>query len=315
MTPESKIYVAGHLGLVGSALMRRLRAGRYRKVLMRTHADLDLCRQSDVEEFFADERPEYVFMAAGKVGGILANQNQPGDFIYRNIAMTTNVLRAACVHGAKKLMFFGSSCIYPRGAPQPIKEEYLLTGPLESTNEPYAVAKIAGVKMCAAYNRQYGTDFLSVMPTNLYGPGDHYDLRNSHVLPALIRKMHEAKTRDERTVVLWGTGKARREFLYSDDLADACVLLMERYGASDVGEIINIGTGHDQSIAELAALIAEVVGFTGTLVYDATKPDGTPQKRLDVSKCAALGWRATVDLRDGIERTYRDFLAREPGLS
>lgn len=316
MMPQSKIYVAGHAGLVGSALVRRLKAGGYWNLLTRSHSMLDLCRQGDVEDFFAAERPEYVFMAAGKVGGILANHSYPGDFIYRNLAMATNVIHAACVHGVKKLMFFGSSCIYPRRTPQPIKEEYLLTGLLESTNEPYAVAKIAGVKMCAAYNRQYGTDFLSVMPTNLYGPGDRYDLNDSHVLPALIRKMHEAKTRGDRTVTLWGTGRARREFLYSDDLADACVWLMERYGTSDVGEVINIGTGRDQTIADLAKLIAEVVGFDGTLVYDASKPDGTPQKRLDVSKCAELGWRAKVALRDGVERTYRDFLARcEPAVA
>ncbi|MBI5611890.1 MAG: GDP-L-fucose synthase [Gammaproteobacteria bacterium] len=309
MNPNSKIYVAGHRGLVGSALVRRLAASGYRNVITRTHAELDLTRQDAVQEFFGAHRPEYVFLAAAKVGGIYANSTYPADFIVDNLLITTNVVQAAHRQRVGKLLFLGSSCIYPKHAPQPMKEEYLLTGALEPTNEAYALAKIAGIKMCAAYNRQYGTDFLSVMPTNLYGLGDNYDLQNSHVLPALIRKMHEAKLRGEREVVVWGTGRPRREFLYCDDLADACVFLMERHRAMEIGEFINIGVGTDITIHELAGLVAQVVGFTGQLAFDTVKPDGTPQKLLDVSRIQRLGWRAKTELKDGIVLTYRDYLA------
>jgi GDP-L-fucose synthase len=309
LDPNSKIYVAGHRGLVGSALVRRLAAGGYRNVITRTHAELDLTRQDAVQEFFDAHRPEYVFLAAAKVGGIYANDTYPADFIVDNLLITTNVVQAAYRQRVGKLLFLGSSCIYPKLAPQPMKEEYLLTGALEPTNEAYALAKIAGIKMCAAYNRQYGTDFLSVMPTNLYGLGDNYDLQNSHVLPALIRKMHEAKQRGDREVVVWGTGRPRREFLYCDDLADACVFLMERHTAADIGEFINIGMGTDLTIHELAGLVAQVVGFDGRLAFDTGKPDGTPQKLLDVSRIQRLGWRATTTLTDGITLTYRDYLA------
>lgn len=310
MTINGAVYVAGHRGLAGSAILRRLQAGGYTNIVTRTHADLDLSDQKGVEHFFSETRPEYVFLAAAKVGGIQANNTYRADFIYQNIAIQANVIHAAHRHGVKKLLFLGSSCIYPKHAPQPMREEYLLTGPLESTNEPYAIAKIAGIKMCDSYNRQYGTEFLSVMPTNLYGPADNYDLENSHVLPALIRKMHEAKLRGDGEVIVWGTGTPRRELLYSDDLADACVFLMERHSAREVGEFINIGTGRDQTVLEIARLVKEVVGFNGRLAFDTSKPDGTPQKLLDVSRLAMLGWTATVGLREGIERSYRDFLHR-----
>jgi GDP-L-fucose synthase len=300
---------------VGSALVRRLQAGGYRNILMRTHAELDLTDQSAVREFFATQKPEYVFLAAAKVGGIYANNTYPADFIVQNLLITTNVLQAAQERRVAKLMFLGSSCIYPKLAPQPMKEEYLLTGALEPTNEAYAIAKIAGIKMCAAYNRQYRTDFMSVMPTNLYGPGDNYDLENSHVLPALIRKMHEAKERGDREVVVWGTGRPRREFLYSDDMADACVFLMERHSAADIGEFINIGVGSDLNVRELADTVAEIVGFRGDLKFDTDKPDGTPQKLLDVSRLTDLGWRARTALKDGIAMAYRDFLTARPHAS
>jgi len=295
---------------VGSAVMRRLKKGGYENLVTRTHADLDLTDQAAVRRLFSEERPEYVFLAAAKVGGIYANDTYPADFLYQNLMIEANIIHAAREQGARKLLFLGSSCIYPKHAPQPLKEEYLLTGPLEPTNEAYAIAKIAGIKMCSAYNRQYGTNFISVMPTNLYGPGDNYDLNTSHVLPALIRKTHEAKTRGEAEVVVWGTGKPRREFLYSDDLADACVYLMERANAAELGEFINIGAGEDQTVLELAEAIAEVVGFKGRFRLDTGKPDGTPQKLLDISRMNALGWRARTRLKDGLTSTYEDYRVR-----
>ncbi len=312
MQPDSRIFVAGHRGLVGSALVRRLRAGGFTNLILKTRGELDLTSQAAVEQLFAEARPEYVFMAAGRVGGIHANSTYPAEFIQQNLAMEVNVIAACHRHGVAKLLFPGSSCIYPREAPQPIREESLLTGVLEPTNEAYAIAKIAGIKMCSAYNRQYGTDYLCVQPTNLYGPGDDYDLQNSHVLPALIRKMHEAKETGAAEVVVWGSGRPRREFLHSDDLADACVFLMERYSAAQVGELVNIGTGRDMPIAELADLVAQVVGFRGRLVLDSSKPDGTPRKVLDVSKLTALGWQARISLREGIQSTYRAFLEERP---
>jgi GDP-L-fucose synthase len=306
---NSRIFVAGHRGLVGSALVRRLRSGGYRDIVAKSHVELDLTNQADVNAFFSEIRPECVFMAAGRVGGILANSTYPAEFIQQNLAMEVNVITACHRSGVKKLLFPGSSCIYPRLAAQPIREENLLSGNLEPTNEAYAVAKIAGIKMCAAFNRQYGTDFLCVMPTNLYGPEDHYDLDNCHVLPALIRKMHEARTSGSSEVVVWGSGRPRREFLHSDDLADACVFLMERYSAAQIGELVNIGAGRDISIAELARLIAEVVGFTGQIRFDAGKPDGMPQKLLDVSRLASLGWSARIGLREGIADVYSAYAA------
>lgn len=308
MKPSSKIYVAGHRGLVGSALLRRLKSGGYSNIIQRTHAELDLTNQNAVNQFFAKEKPDCIFIAAARVGGIHANNTYRADFIYQNLMIESNIVHAAYQYGAKKLMFLGSSCIYPRQAPQPMKEEYLLTGALESTNEPYAIAKIAGIKMCDAYNRQYGTNFMSVMPTNLYGPGDNYDLETSHVLPALIRKMHEAKVQNIKEVVVWGSGAPKREFLYSDDLADACVFLMERYHASDLGEFVNIGVGKEITIRELAELIANVVGFHGKLIFDASKPDGTPRKLLDVSRLQALGWQAKISFHEGIAKAYADYL-------
>jgi GDP-L-fucose synthase len=312
MNKDSRIYVAGHRGLAGSATLRRLYAGGYRNVICRTRAELDLTDQSAVRGFFDAEKPEFVFLCAGRVGGIHANNTYRAEFIFQNLMIESNVIDAAYRYGTNKLLLLGSSCIYPKFAPQPMKEEYLLTGILEPTNEPYAIAKIAGIKMCGAYNRQYGTNFLSVMPTNLYGPGDNYDLHNSHVLPALIRKMHEAEVRGDTEAVVWGTGKPRREFMYSDDLADAVVFLMERHDAKDIGEFVNIGVGHDNTIREMAELVAEVVGFRGRLVFDTSRPDGTPQKLLDVSRLQRLGWHARTDLADGLVRAYRDFLARNP---
>lgn len=309
MTPSSKVYIAGHRGLVGSAIVRRLHAAAYRNIVTRSHAELDLTDQQAVQAFFAAERPEYVFLAAAKVGGILANDTYRAEFIYQNTMIAANVIHAAYRYGARKLLFLGSSCIYPKHAPQPLKEDYLLTGPLEITNEPYAIAKIAGIKMCGAYNRQYGTDFLCAMPTNLYGPGDNYDLNTAHVLPALIRKMHEAKVQHAPSAVVWGTGSPLREFLFSDDLADACVFLMERLHASDIGELINIGTGSELSIRALAQLVKSVVGFDGDLAFDATKPDGTPRKLLDTSRLKCIGWLPTVDLERGIALAYADFMA------
>ena len=312
MRKDEKIYVAGHRGLAGSAIARRLQAGGYGNVVTRTHAELDLTDAAAVRDFFAGEKPSHVFLAAAKVGGILANSTQPAEFIYENLAIQTNVIEAARRSGVKKLMFLGSSCIYPKHAPQPMKEEHLLSGQLEPTNEPYAVAKIAGIKMCAAYNKQYGTDYLSVMPTNLYGPGDRYDLQNGHVAAALMRRMHEAKAANARTVTIWGSGTPRREFLYSHDFADAVVFLMERHSARDLGEFINVGTGSDLTIAELAAEIAAVVGFKGELVYDRSKPDGTPRKLLDVSRLTKLGWKARTPLREGLERAYKAMCENRP---
>ena len=307
MKKDDRIFVAGHRGLAGSAIVRRLREGGYRNVVTRTRQELDLLDAAAVRKFFKSEKPDHVFLAAAKVGGILANSSQPAQFIYENLAIQGNVIEAARHEGVKKLMFLGSSCIYPKHAPQPMKEEHLLTGKLEPTNEWYAIAKIAGIKMCAAYNKQYGTDFLAVMPTNLYGPGDRYDLQNGHVAAALLRRTHEAKAAGAKSVTIWGTGTPRREFLYSDDFADAVVFLMERFSARDLGEFINIGTGSDLTIAELAAEIAAVVGYGGELVYDRSKPDGTPKKLLDTSRMEQLGWKARVPLREGLQRAYEDF--------
>ena len=302
MNKSSKIYIAGHRGLVGSAIYSRLESHGFSHLVVRTSKYLDLTRQSEVEDFFKQERPEYVFLAAAKVGGILANNTYPADFMYSNLMIQNNVIHASFTNNVKKLLFLGSSCIYPKLAPQPMKEEHLLTGELEPTNEPYALAKIAGLKMCQSYNRQYGTNYISVMPTNLYGPNDNFDLETSHVLPALIRKFHEASlSTGQDPVVLWGTGTPRREFLYIDDLADACVFLMENY---DGTEIVNIGVGEDISISEVAALINEVVGYRGEVVYDNSKPDGTPRKLLDVSRLNSLGWKAKTGLREGIAMTY-----------
>ncbi|WP_117237361.1 GDP-L-fucose synthase [Thermus sediminis] len=304
MDKGSKIYVAGHRGLVGGAILRRLRAEGYENLVLRTRQELDLTDQRAVYRFFEEERPEYVFLAAAKVGGILANATYPADFIRENLLIQTNVIDAAYRYGVKKLLFLGSSCIYPKLAPQPMKEEYLLTGPLEPTNEAYAVAKIAGIKMVQAYRRQYGFRAISLMPTNLYGPGDNFDLETSHVIPALIRKFHEAKEAGQKEVVVWGTGTPRREFLHVDDLADAAVFLMRHY---EEEEIINVGVGEDISVRELASLIARVVGFEGEIVYDPTKPDGTPRKLLDVSRLFAMGWRPKVSLEEGLRQTYAWF--------
>ena len=305
MEQDAKIYVAGHRGLVGSAIVRQLRNQGYENLLLRTRVELDLTSQLEVRGFFRSETPDYVFLAAAKVGGIHANDTYPADFIVDNLAIELNVIRAAYKNGVKRLLFLGSSCIYPKQAPQPLREEYLLTGPLEPTNEPYAVAKIAGIKMCESYNRQYGSEFVSVMPTNLYGPNDNFDLENSHVLPALIRKFHEAKERGDDKVVVWGTGSPRREFLYVDDMAAACVFVMNREGYTDM---VNIGVGEDIQIRDLARLVGEVVGFEGEIVFDPGKPDGTPRKLLDVSRLQALGWSAKTGLREGIEETYRWYL-------
>lgn len=302
MNSNAKIYVAGHRGLVGSALVRALQSQGYTNLVTRTHDELDLTNQQEVQRFFESERPEYVFLAAAKVGGIRANNTFPAEFIRENLAIQTNVIHEAWRHKVSKLLFLGSSCIYPREAPQPIREEYLLTGCLEPTNEAYAIAKIAGIKMCEAYNRQYGTRFISVMPTNLFGPGDNYDLENSHVLPALIRKFHEALP--DKPVILWGTGKPRREFLHSDDMADACVFLMETYNQS---HIINIGTGEDITIYELACIVQEIVGHKGRIIWDDSKPDGTPRKLLDVSRLHELGWKHKILLYEGISMVYREF--------
>jgi GDP-L-fucose synthase len=355
LTPHSRIYVAGHRGLVGSALMRNLRARGYAEIITRSHAELDLTDQAAVREFFAGQRPEYVFLAAAKVGGIVANNTYPAEFIHQNLAIQTNVIHEAYRAGVKRLLFLGSSCIYPRDCPQPMKEEYLLTGPLEATNRPYAVAKIAGIEMCWAYNRQYSTRYLAVMPTNLYGPGDNYDLENSHVLPALIRKFHLAKLAMEGDleaikkeeaaygpippdikeaigltpdssrltphsspkVVLWGTGTPRREFLYSDDMAEACLYLLEqpddRFSSlltPHSSPLINIGCGEDLTIEELAKIVTEVVGFTGKLAFDSAKPDGTMRKLLDVNKLNKMGWKATTSLREGVASVYGTYLMK-----
>jgi GDP-L-fucose synthase len=305
MNPSSRLYVAGHFGLVGSAIVRRLRALKFDNLLLRTRHELELRDQAAVRAFFERERPEYVFLAAAKVGGIQANANHPAEFLGDNLLIQTHVIDAAWRCGVKKLLFLGSSCIYPKHAPQPMREECLLTGPLEPTNEWYAIAKIAGLKMAAAYRRQYGFNAISAMPTNLYGPGDNFSLETSHVLPALIRKFHEAKAAGRDEVVVWGTGTPRREFLHVDDLADALVMLMQRY-SDEVP--INVGCGSDVSIAELARLVGEVVGFSGKLVFDTSKPDGTPRKLLDVSKLSALGWAPKIGLREGIAGTYQWFL-------
>jgi GDP-L-fucose synthase len=305
VNPDSRIYVAGHRGLVGSAILRNLQAKGYGTFALATRAELDLERQADVEAFFERERPEYVFLAAAKVGGIHANSAYPADFIYDNLLIECNVIRAAHHYGVKKLLFLGSSCIYPRRAPQPMKEECLLSGELEPTNEAYAVAKIAGIKLCQSYNRQYGTNFVSVMPTNLYGPHDNYHPLDSHVLPALIRRFHEARTGGRSSVEAWGTGAPRREFMYSDDMADACVFLMERYDGSG---IVNIGTGEEVTIRELTELVAQTVGYTGEVRWDASQPDGMERKLLDVSKLHGLGWRHRTTLREGLRLTYEDFL-------
>jgi len=301
---RSKIFIAGHRGLVGSALLRRAEKLGYKNLIMKTRQELDLTDQKAVAAFFSEQKPEYVFMAAAKVGGIWANATYPAEFIYENITIQTNLIHQSYRHGIKKLLFLGSSCIYPKNAPQPMKEEHLLTGTLEPTNEPYAIAKIAGIKMCQAYNRQYGTNFISVMPTNLYGPGDNYDLETSHVIAALIRKFHEAKVRNDLKVVVWGTGTPKREFLFIDDLADACFFLMQNYNES---EIINIGYGKDITINSLAGLIKQVVGYNGNIVYDETKPDGVSQKILDTTKLSTLGWNPQHDLKEGLKKTYASF--------
>lgn len=308
MDQHSKIYVAGHHGLVGSAIIRQLRERGYKNLLCYSSKKLDLRDACSVEEFFAKEKPEYVFLVAAKVGGIYANHTYPAEFIYDNLVIQTNVLHTAYRHNVKKLLFLGSSCIYPKFSPQPLKEEYLLTGELEPTNESYAVAKIAGMKMCEAYNRQYGTNFLPVMPTNLYGPFDRFDLANAHVLPALIRKFHEAKVLKRPFVEIWGTGKPRREFLYVDDLADACLYFMNTYDYGDIYPFVNIGTGEDIEISELARLVQEIVGYKGELTFNLDKPDGTPVKRLDVSKANRLGWKSSTSLDEGIEKTYEWYI-------
>lgn len=306
MDKSSKIYVAGHRGMVGSAIVRKLKKEGYNNIVTRKSAELDLRDQQAVKAFFEEEKPEYVFLAAAKVGGILANNIYRADFIYENLMIECNVIHQSHVSKVKKLLFLGSSCIYPKFAPQPMKEEHLLTGTLEPTNEPYAIAKIAGIKMCESYRDQYGSDFISVMPTNLYGPNDNYDLKNSHVLPALIRKFHEAKIENKDAVEIWGTGSPKREFLHVDDLADACFFLMENY--SDI-ELVNIGVGEDISIKDLALLIKDIVGFNGELKWDTTKPDGTPRKLLDVSKLKGLGFEAKIGLREGISSVYEEFQA------
>jgi len=321
MNLTAKIYIAGHRGLVGSAIVRNLQAKGYGNLLLRTHAALDLTSQAATSEFFAQEKPDYVFLAAAKVGGILANNNFPAEFIHDNLAIQTNIIHAAYVSQAERLMFLGSSCIYPKLAPQPMKEEYLLTGPLEPTNRPYALAKIAGIEMCWSYNRQYGTQYLAAMPTNLYGPGDNYHPQNSHVIPALIRKFHEAKVASAKEVLVWGTGTPRREFMYSEDMADASVFLMnlpdqeyESLLGSDESQtsrfeppLINIGVGEDVSIHALARAISDVTGFAGEIVFDHTKPDGTPRKLMDSSNLYRMGWKPRVSLDDGLRRSYEDF--------
>lgn len=308
MELADKIYVAGHRGMVGSAILRQLKAAGYTNLLYKTSAELDLRNQQTVNDFFSEEKPDYVFLAAAKVGGIQANNTYRADFIYDNLMMEVNIIKAAKDVEVKKLLFLGSSCIYPKNAPQPLKEEYLLTGTLEPTNEPYAIAKIAGIKLCDAFRAQYGCNFISAMPTNLYGPNDNYDLNNSHVLPALLRKFHTAKENDEPTVTVWGSGKPLREFLHVDDMAAACIFLMEHY--NDEG-CVNVGTGSDLSIYELALMIKEIVGYSGEIVLDSSKPDGTMRKLMDVSKINALGWKYRIELADGISKVYQDFRNNE----
>jgi GDP-L-fucose synthase len=302
MEKESKIYIAGHRGMVGSAILRRLQKEGYNNFVLRNSSELDLRNQQAVTDFFANEKPDYVFLAAAKVGGIIANNTYRADFIYENLAVQNNVIHHSYLNGVKKLLFLGSSCIYPKLAPQPLKEEYLLTGPLEHTNEPYAIAKIAGIKMCDAYRDQYGCNFISVMPTNLYGPNDNYDLNNSHVLPGLLRKFHEAREANANEITVWGSGTPRREFLHVDDLADACFFLMQTY---DQPGLINIGVGEDLSIKELAELIREITGFKGVIKFDTSKPDGTPRKLMDVTKLHNLGWAASISLSDGVKKVYQ----------
>lgn len=305
MNKTDKIYVAGHRGLVGSAIIRSLHKNNYTNLVYRTRSELELINQQAVYDFFAKERPEYVFLAAAKVGGIHANNTFRGEFIYENLMVQSNVIEAARRYGVKRLLFLGSSCIYPRNCPQPMREEHLLSSSLEPTNEPYAIAKIAGIKLCEAYNSQYGTDFASVMPTNLYGQNDNFDLETSHVLPALIRKVHDAKQNKEKSVTIWGSGTPKREFLHVDDMASACIFVMNKIGFK---EMVNIGSGDEVSIRELAELICEVVGFNGTIVYDSSKPDGTPRKLLDTSRLNNLGWTAQISLKEGLRQTYQWFL-------
>jgi GDP-L-fucose synthase len=307
MELSAKIFVAGHRGLVGSALIKRLKEKGYSNLITRTHSELDLQNQQAVEEFFRKEKPDYVFLAAAKVGGIYANDSYPAEFAYSNLQIQNNIVNSSWLNKVKKLCFLGSSCIYPKFAPQPMKEECLLIGELEPTNKAYALAKIAGIIMCQSYNKQYGTNYISVMPTNLFGPNDNYDPMNSHVLPALIRRFHEAKINKAPRVTIWGTGTPKREFLYSEDLADACIFLMNNYDSS---EIINIGTGIEISIAELASTIKEVVGYCGDIVYDSTKPDGTPRKLLDCTRIHSLGWKHTTEFKEGIRLAYQDFINR-----
>jgi GDP-L-fucose synthase len=308
MNKDAKIFIAGHRGMVGSAINRKLTTLGYSNIVTRTSVELDLRIQERVNEFFEAERPEYVFLAAAKVGGILANNTYRADFIYENIMIQSNIIHSSYATGVKKLMFLGSSCIYPKLAPQPLKEDYLLTGLLEPTNEPYAIAKIAGIKMCDAYRSQYGCDFISVMPTNLYGPNDNYDLQNAHVLPSLVRKFHEAKLNKSAQVIIWGSGSPKREFLHADDLADACVFLMNTYSGEG---LVNIGTGEDISISDLALMIKNVVGYEGAILYDASKPDGTPRKLMDVSKLSDLGWNYTISLKQGLEMVYQEYQSRQ----
>jgi len=311
MRKTDKIYIAGHNGMVGSAIVRALKQQGYDNLVCRTSKELDLRNQEAVERFFSEEKPQYVFLAAAKVGGIVANNTYRAEFLYDNLMIVSNIVQSAHANGTVKLMFLGSSCIYPKMAPQPIKEEYLLTGPLEYTNEPYAIAKIAGIKLCESYRDQYGADFISVMPTNLYGINDNYHPENSHVLPALIRRFHEAKVNGLNEVVIWGSGSPKREFLFADDLADACLFLMQEYSGK---EIVNIGCGEDLSIKELAEMVKEVTGYTGSLVFDSSKPDGTPRKLLDVSKINALGWRYKTSLKEGMHIAYQDFLTKQQKL-
>jgi GDP-L-fucose synthase len=304
MQPGDKIYIAGHRGMVGSAITRKLQKEGFNNFVTRTSSELDLKDQAAVHAFFEKERPDHVFLAAAKVGGIMANNIYRGEFLYDNLMIQNNTIDAAYRSGVKKLMFLGSSCIYPKLAPQPLKEDYLLTGPLEYTNEPYAIAKIAGIKMCDAYRSQYGANFISVMPTNLYGPNDNYDLNSSHVLPALIRKFHEAKKNGAPSVTLWGSGKPRREFLHADDLADACFFLMQSYNEAG---LVNVGVGEDLEVGELALLIKKIVGYEGAIEHDLSKPDGTPRKLMDVSKLHGFGWKASIGLEEGLRRVYEDF--------
>ena len=311
MEKDSKIYIAGHRGMVGSAIYRKLQEKGFYNFVLKTSKELDLRNQQAVSDFFQVQKPDYVFLAAAKVGGIIANSTYRADFLYENLAIQNNVIHSAYKTSVKKLMFLGSSCIYPKLAPQPLKEEYLLSGFLEETNEPYAIAKIAGIKLCEAYRMQYGCDFISVMPTNLYGPNDNYDLENSHVLPAMIRKFHEAKESKNESVTLWGTGSPMREFLHADDLAEACAYLMENYSEP---QFINVGTGIDITIKELAETVSKIVGFEGRLVWDTTKPDGTPRKLMDVSKLHEQGWKHTIDLQEGISLAYQDFLEHHETL-